>query len=178
MSLDRESATEFVASYGQTWESWDIAGFAELFSDDVVYVVHPTDETVVGREALKRYVIKEKAEQGSVSVRMGKPIVDGDHVAAEFWATTTKQDEQTTIAELIAGCGSRWRIRAVVVHRNNDRFGVVGSRSFDAFDVRIGKTRDGLGLAVVGDRKLILTESLDGLARFICNLHVNPNQIR
>lgn len=97
MSLDRESATEFAASYGQTWESWDIAGFAELFSDDVVYVVHPTDETVVGREALKRYLVKEKAEQGSVSVRMGKPIVDGDHVAAEFWATTTKQDEQATI---------------------------------------------------------------------------------
>lgn len=98
MSLDRESAMEFVASYGQTWESWDITGFAELFSDDVVYVVHPTDERVVGREALKRYVIKEKAEQGSVSVRMGKPIVDGDHVAAEFWATTAKQDEQATIA--------------------------------------------------------------------------------
>jgi hypothetical protein len=29
---------------------------------------------------------------------MGSPIVDGTHVAAEFWVTTTKPNEQATIA--------------------------------------------------------------------------------
>jgi hypothetical protein len=81
MSLDRERATAFVDGYGQTWESWDIAGFVELFSDEVVYVDHPTEKKVVGRQALTSYLRKEEAEQGAVSVRMGKPIVEGHRVA-------------------------------------------------------------------------------------------------
>jgi ketosteroid isomerase-like protein len=98
MSLGRERATEFAVGYGETWQSWDIAGFVELFTDDVVYVVHPTEETIVGKEALERYIAQEQAAQGSVSVRMGSPMVDGNHVAAEFWVTTTKLNEQATIA--------------------------------------------------------------------------------
>ena len=76
MSLEREIATAFVESYGRTWESWDVEGFVELFSEEVVYVAHP-QETVVGRDALRRYLRKEQAEQGDVSVRMGHEIVEG-----------------------------------------------------------------------------------------------------
>ena len=98
MSLDRERAAAFVDGYGQAWESWDIAGFVALFSDEVVYVAHPTEETVLGREALRGYLRKEETEQGAVSVRMGKPIIDGNHVVAEFWVTRTNGDEEATLA--------------------------------------------------------------------------------
>ena len=93
MSLSRETATAFVESYGQTWESWDVEGFVELFSDDVKYVAHP-QEAVEGSDALRGYLRKEEAAQGSVSVRMGRPIVEGDHVVAEFWVTATNQGER------------------------------------------------------------------------------------
>jgi ketosteroid isomerase-like protein len=76
----------------EPWESWDLAGFVELFSDDVVYVEHPTDETVVGRKEMERYIRKEQTEQGAASVRMGKPIVQGDQVVAEFWATMSNRE--------------------------------------------------------------------------------------
>ena len=98
MSVSRERAVAFVAGYGSTWERWDVAGFVDLFSDDVVYVVHPTEETVVGREALARYVQKEQTEQGEVSVRMGRPIIEGNRVVAEFWVTAANRGEQATIA--------------------------------------------------------------------------------
>ncbi|MGO9583413.1 MAG: nuclear transport factor 2 family protein [Acidimicrobiales bacterium] len=98
MSLERDRATAFVQCHGQTWENWDLAGFVDLFSDDVVYVEHPTDETVVGREEMARYIRKEQDEQGLASVRMGKPMVDGDLVAAEFWATMTSGEEEGTLA--------------------------------------------------------------------------------
>ena len=78
MNVDRETATAFVDGYGRTWESWDLVGCVELFSDDVVYVEHPTDETVVGKVEMERYIRREQAEQGVASVRMGKPIVQGD----------------------------------------------------------------------------------------------------
>jgi ketosteroid isomerase-like protein len=103
MSLSRERATAFVQGYGATWERWDIEGFAELFSDTVVYVAHPTEITVVGSEALAPYLEGQKAQMGTISVRMGKPVVEGDHVAAEFWVTATNQDgEETTTGCLIA----------------------------------------------------------------------------
>jgi hypothetical protein len=98
MNLDRERATAFVDGYGRTWDSWDIAGFVELFSDDVVYVDYQTGERVVGGEALASYLRKEEAEQGAVTVRMGKPIIDGDHVVDEFWVTRTNGDEEATLA--------------------------------------------------------------------------------
>src|ERR1039458_6532521 len=92
MSLERERAFAFVDGYGQTWESWDLSGFVELFSEDVVYVEHPTDETVVGRHEMERYIRKEQTEQGAASVRMGTPIVQGDQVVAEFWATMSNRE--------------------------------------------------------------------------------------
>jgi SnoaL-like domain len=97
-SISRESAAAFVDGYGRTWESWDFPGFVDLFSDEVVYVAHATQETVVGRTALASYIRKEAAEQGQVSVRMGNPVIDGDRVAAEFWVTATSAGETATIA--------------------------------------------------------------------------------
>jgi len=86
-----QTAAAFVAGYGHTWETWDSDGFVALFSDDVVYVEHPTDETVVGRTEMERYIRKEQAEQGAASVRMGKRIVEGNQVVAEFWATMSNR---------------------------------------------------------------------------------------
>ncbi len=97
MTIDRERAAAFVERYGRSWESWDVSGFVDLFSDEVVYVAHPTQETVVGREALGRYLRKEATEQGDVSVRMGEPVIDGDRVAAEFWVTARNQGGAATI---------------------------------------------------------------------------------
>jgi hypothetical protein len=97
MSLDRAKAMAYVESYGRTWESWDVERFIALHSDDVVYVAHP-QETVAGREALRRYVHKEQIAQGAVSVRMGKPLIDADHVAAEFWVTATNGEDEASIA--------------------------------------------------------------------------------
>ena len=97
MTMDRETAAAFVEAYGRTWESWDVSGFVDLFSDEVVYVAHPTQETVVGREALERYLRKEATEQGEVSVRMGEPVIEGDRVAAEFWVTATSEGQPATI---------------------------------------------------------------------------------
>jgi len=92
----REQAMAFVGAYRRTWESWDFTGFVDLFTDDVVYVAHATQETVVGRAALERYIRKEAADQGQASVRMGSPLIDADHVAAEFWVTRSNEGERWT----------------------------------------------------------------------------------
>jgi SnoaL-like domain len=96
--LDRDHALAFVDGYGRTWQGWDLSGFVDLFSEEVVYVAHAMHETVVGKPALASYIQKEAAEQGQVSVRMGKPVIAGDRVAAEFWVTATSGSETATFA--------------------------------------------------------------------------------
>ena len=98
MTVDRDRASAFVEGYRRTWETWDIEGFVGLFDDEVVYVAHPTEEKFVGKDALTRYVLKEKDAQGAVRVRMGEPIVDGDRVVAEFWVLATNDGEEASIA--------------------------------------------------------------------------------
>jgi SnoaL-like domain len=91
-----ERAQWFVARYGETWEAWDIDGFVGLFDAAVTYVAHP-DEIVTGDTALRAYVEKEREAQGDVRVRMGKPLVEGDRVMAEFWVLAGEEAS-------IAGC--------------------------------------------------------------------------
>ncbi len=105
MTVSREMATMFVEGYGRTWERWDLDGFVDLFSDDVVYVEHPVDETVLGREAMGRYIRREQSEAGIVRVRLGRPLVDGNRVVAEMWTTMSNgegEQEGTLIGCFIA----------------------------------------------------------------------------
>ena len=95
-AAENERAQQFVRRYGETWETWDTGGFVELFSDAVTYVAHP-DEIVEGKDALRRYFEKEKAAQGEVHVQMGRPLVEGNRVMAEFWVIAEEDAS-------IAGC--------------------------------------------------------------------------
>ena len=49
MGPSRDQAVAFVEGYGRTWERWDFAAWLDLFTDDVVYIEHPTQQPVVGR---------------------------------------------------------------------------------------------------------------------------------
>ena len=97
MGTSRDDAVAFVEGYGRTWERWDLSAWGDLFTDDVVYVEHPTQRPVVGRAELEAYFRKEAAEQGAVSVRMGSPVVEGNRVAGEFWVTATSESEPATL---------------------------------------------------------------------------------
>jgi ketosteroid isomerase-like protein len=110
VAVDREHAAAFADAYGRAWETWDFTGFVDLFSDDVVYVPHATEERVVGKAALAGYIRKEAADQGDASVRIGTAVIDGDRVAAEFWVTRTNEGERwTTAGSFIARLGTDGR---------------------------------------------------------------------
>lgn len=91
MTVSREMATAFVESYGQTWQSWDYEGFVELFSDHVCLLGAPGrgDSRGARRDG---YIRRENNEAGTVDVRMGSPIVEGNRVVAEFWTTMSNRE--------------------------------------------------------------------------------------
>mgnify|MGYP000989606399 CR=1 FL=1 len=97
MATARAAALAFVDGYGRAWEEWDVERFIGLFSEDVRYVVHPTEETVRGRDALREYTHAEHRAQGEVSVRMGTPVIARGHAAAEFWVRSRGSEGEVTI---------------------------------------------------------------------------------
>jgi hypothetical protein len=106
---------QFAQRYGETWEAWDAPGFLALFHDDIVYVANP-DEIVHGIDELARYFQKEQDDQGAVRVRIGRTVVQGTRVVAEFWAMSVGQDAAWTcpgclIADIDPGDGRCRRFR-------------------------------------------------------------------
>ncbi|MFT3865184.1 MAG: nuclear transport factor 2 family protein [Solirubrobacterales bacterium] len=98
MSIDREQALDFLERYRTCWEAWDLEGFLGLFTEDAVYFEHPVDETLVGREELGRYFRREQREGGEATVRMGRPMVEGDQLVAEFWVTMIRGEQDATLS--------------------------------------------------------------------------------
>jgi len=73
--------------YGLAWEEGDPDATAALFTEDAVYRSAPFREPHIGRAAIREYAVNATADQTGTKVRFGTPIVDGNRVAVEWWAT-------------------------------------------------------------------------------------------
>ena len=58
-----------------------------------MYRSSPFREPHHGQDGIRRYWANATAKQSSTRVRMGRPIVDGDRVAVEWWTTYTDAEE-------------------------------------------------------------------------------------
>ena len=66
--MDLEGAQQWLDRYVAAWVSYDRDQIGALFSDDISYRYHPSDEPVVGREAVVASWLGE-GEAGSASTR-------------------------------------------------------------------------------------------------------------
>jgi len=65
---------------------------AALFTPDAVYQSHPTGRPHQGREAIRQYWTRATATQSELDLRFGRPVIDGDRVAVEWWAVMRDRD--------------------------------------------------------------------------------------
>jgi ketosteroid isomerase-like protein len=89
---------EWVDAYGRAWEEQDPAGAAALFTDDATYRSLIFEEPHVSPMGVAEYWTSVTAAQRDVTVRMGRPFLDGDRVAVEFWTTMQVEGEPVTLA--------------------------------------------------------------------------------
>jgi nuclear transport factor 2 (NTF2) superfamily protein len=92
-----EAAQQWVDAYGHAWRSKDAARAAALFSSAGVYRSHPFRPPHVGRDAIRAYWERATARQRDLNLRFGRPIVDGPHVAVEWWAEGAEDDGDFTL---------------------------------------------------------------------------------
>ena len=84
-------------AYREAWEQRDADAAAALFTEDSEYRTHPFLEPNRGRGGVHSYWAEVTSTQASVRVRMGKPFVEGDRAAVEFWTTMENAGAEVTL---------------------------------------------------------------------------------
>ncbi len=88
--MDHAAAQDWLNRYVAAWKSYDADDIGELFSDDIAYRYHPSDEPIVGRAAVVASWLGESEsgdasshdEPGTYDASYAPFAVDGDVVVA------------------------------------------------------------------------------------------------
>jgi SnoaL-like domain len=96
--MGRERADAWLEAYRQAWEEADARAIPGMFTQEARYRAHPQGTAYTGHDAIADYWTRATAGQRDIQVRFGDPIVDGDRVAAEFWATMRSDGGPVTVA--------------------------------------------------------------------------------
>jgi hypothetical protein len=78
---------DWINGYRRAWEQNDAELLVSLFTEDASYRSSPFREPHVGHDGIRAYWARAAGTQQEVEVRMGEPVVDGNVVAVEWWAT-------------------------------------------------------------------------------------------
>jgi ketosteroid isomerase-like protein len=88
--MDHESAQAWLHRYVDAWMTYDPAEIAALFSEDVAYRYHPSDDPLVGRDEVVASWLGESASAdastrdapGTYEAAYAPVAVDGDTVVS------------------------------------------------------------------------------------------------
>ncbi|HSL12371.1 MAG TPA: nuclear transport factor 2 family protein [Actinomycetota bacterium] len=87
----------WLEAYRVAWERRDPDAAADLFADASTYRANIFEDPFEGTDGVRRYWADVTASQSDVEVRIGRPYVDGDRVAAEFWTTMRVAGDEVTL---------------------------------------------------------------------------------
>ncbi len=83
--------------YRHAWESADATSVAALFSEDAAYQSNIFEAAHRGRAAIGDYWRRATGTQQAIDVRLGRPLIDGDRVAVEWWTTMRDGGDELTL---------------------------------------------------------------------------------
>jgi uncharacterized protein (TIGR02246 family) len=98
---DREAVARWIEAYADAWRRADDSAVAELFTEDAVYREHPLRDPSVGREAISAYWRWAVSTQSGLQLQFGEPIVEGDRVAVDWWATLIDEGAERTLPGIL-----------------------------------------------------------------------------
>jgi ketosteroid isomerase-like protein len=90
-------AAAWAESYRVAWETADDDLVVTLFTEDATYRSLIFDEPNVGHDGVRAYWQRVTSRQSDVSVRMGRPFVDGDRVTVEWWTQMKVDGDDITL---------------------------------------------------------------------------------
>lgn len=87
----------WIEAYGRAWETGDEDLLVSLFTDDASYRSSPFRGPFRGRDEIRAYWRRNAGTQRDKRVRMGRPFVEGNRVAVEWWTTMVDEGEAVTL---------------------------------------------------------------------------------
>lgn len=87
----------WIEAYRVAWEERDPQAAADLFTEEATYRSNIFEVPHLGQAGVADYWAAVTEAQSEVTVRMGRPFVDGDRVAVEFWTNMEVDGEAVTL---------------------------------------------------------------------------------
>jgi ketosteroid isomerase-like protein len=95
--VDQSWVRQWIEDYADAWRRGDAEAASSLFAEDAVYRSSPFRPPTVGGAAIRDYWSNATSTQEDLALRFGEPVVDGNRVAVEWWATMTDKGEHVTL---------------------------------------------------------------------------------
>ena len=83
-----EAARHWAETWARAWPAADVAAIAALYAAEAVLYSHPFRE----RQSPEEYVRWAFQEQAEAECRFGRPLVQGDRAAVDWWGAITARD--------------------------------------------------------------------------------------
>jgi ketosteroid isomerase-like protein len=88
---------EWIEGYRRAWETADADLVLTLFTEDASYRANPFEEPHHGHDGIRAYWESVTSQQREPRVHMGRPFVNGDRVAVEWWTTMVSEGQEVTL---------------------------------------------------------------------------------
>ena len=95
--IDYAAAGEWLEAYGRAWETFDGDAWVAIFSDEAEYHEDPFGVPLVGRNALRAYLLEASASQRDVEFTVERHWVSGDTILAAWHATFTRRASERLV---------------------------------------------------------------------------------
>jgi hypothetical protein len=108
--MDRERVQAWLDRYVQAWQSYDEGVIGDLFSEDVAYRYHPTDEPIRGRDAVVASWTQPdgdasgRDEPGTWSASYEPYAVDGDRAVAVGESVYYSDPSRSAVTQAFDNC--------------------------------------------------------------------------
>jgi uncharacterized protein (TIGR02246 family) len=97
VTLDHAAAGDLLDRYARAWETFDGEAWADLFGEDVEYHEEPFEPPLVGRNAVRAYLLEAAETQQQVEVTIERHWVVGPTVLAVWHASFVRRPSRARV---------------------------------------------------------------------------------
>ncbi|MEP6638625.1 MAG: nuclear transport factor 2 family protein [Chloroflexota bacterium] len=95
--LDHAAAADLLDRYRRAWETFDGDAWANLFSEDIEYAEDPFEPPLVGRNAVRAYLLEAAENQQQVEVTIERHWVVPPTVLASWHASYIRRRDRARV---------------------------------------------------------------------------------